>query len=171
MPQLFRVASITDEFSPDIEKAVASMAEIGMTGVELRMLFGKNIIDLTDQELDRAKQVCADRSLKIISIASPLLKCVLPGAPEVDPRFQQDMFAAQYNFEDQPRLTARAFEIAHRLDPRIVRVFSYWRSVEPEKCFDGVLTALRGLAKKAAQETSITGPRKQERANTTPRPG
>src|SRR5689334_14074756 len=105
MAQLFPIAAITDEFSPDIEKAVASIADIGMTGAELRMLFGKNIIDLTDQELDRAKQVCADRSLQIISIASPLLKCVLPGAPEVDPRFQQDMFAAQYNFEDQPRLT------------------------------------------------------------------
>jgi hypothetical protein len=31
------------------------MAEIGMTGAELRMVFGKNIIDLTDEELDRAK--------------------------------------------------------------------------------------------------------------------
>src|SRR6266404_6510141 len=130
MPQLFRVASITDEFAPDIEKAVASMAEIGMTGAELRMLFGKNIIDLSDEELDRAKQICAAKGMEIMSIASPLLKCVLPGAPEVDSRFQQDMFAAKHNFEDQPRLTARAFEIAHRLGARIVRVFSYWRSIE-----------------------------------------
>jgi L-ribulose-5-phosphate 3-epimerase len=157
MTQLFRVAAITDEFSPDIEKSVASMAEIGMTGAELRMLFGKNIIDLTDDELDRAKQICAAKNLEIMSIASPLLKCVLPGAPEVDARFQQDMFAAKYNFEDQPRLTARAFQIAHRLGARIVRVFSYWRSVEPEKCFDGVVTALRGLAEKAAKEDVIIG--------------
>jgi len=157
MPQLFRVAAITDEFSPDIEKSVASMAEIGMTGAELRMVFGKNIIDLSDQELDRAKQICAAKGMEIISIASPLLKCVLPGAPEVDSRFQQDMFAAKHNFEDQPRLTARAFEIAHRLGVRIVRVFSYWRSVEPDKCFDGVITALRGLAGKAAKEDLIIG--------------
>jgi L-ribulose-5-phosphate 3-epimerase len=157
MPQLFRVAAITDEFSPDIEKSVASMAEIGMTGAELRMLFGKNIIDLTDDELDRAKQVCAAKNLEIMSIASPLLKCVLPGAPEVDSRFQQDMFAAKHNFEDQPRLTTRAFQIAHRLGARIVRVFSYWRSIEPEKCFDGVVTALRGLAEKAAKEDVIIG--------------
>src|SRR5436190_13062683 len=157
MPQLFRVASITDEFSPDIKKSVASMAEIGMTGAELRMLFGKNIIDLTDEELDRAKHVCSAKGMEIISIASPLLKCVLPGAPDVDPRFQQDMFAAKYNFEDQPRLTGRAFEIAHRLGARIVRVFSYWRSVEPDKCFDGVVTALRSLAEKAARENLIIG--------------
>jgi L-ribulose-5-phosphate 3-epimerase len=157
MPQLFRVASITDEFSPDIEKAVTSMAGIGMTGAELRMLYGKNIIDLTDEELDRAKQICSSHGMEIMSIASPLLKCVLPGAPEVDSRFQQDMFAAKHNFEDQPRLTVRAFQIAHRLGARIIRVFSYWRSVEPEKCFDGVVTALRGLAEKAAREDLIIG--------------
>src|SRR2546427_410201 len=64
MPQLFRLAAITDEFSPDIEKSVASMAEIGMTGAELRMLFGKNIIDLSDAELDRAKQICASAGMQ-----------------------------------------------------------------------------------------------------------
>src|SRR5258705_6010080 len=155
MPQLFRLAAITDEFSPDIQKAVASMAEIGMTGAELRMVFGKNIIDLSDEELDRAKKICTDAGMEIISIASPLLKCVLPGAPEVDSRFQQDMFAAKHNFEDQPRLTARAFEIAHPLGAGIVRVLSYWRSVAPGKCFDGVVEALRTLAGKAAQEEPI----------------
>jgi len=157
MPQLFRVAAITDEFGPDITQSVASMKEIGMTGAELRMVFGRNIIDLTDAELDRAKRICVEAGMEIMSIASPLLKCVLPGAPEVDSRFQQDMFAAKHNFEDQPRLTTRAFEIAHRLGARIVRVFSYWRSVEPEKCFDGVVAALRSLAVKAAKEDLIVG--------------
>ncbi len=157
MPQLFRIAAITDEFVPDITQSVASMKEIGMTGAELRMVFGRNIIDLTDGELDRAKRICVNAGMEIISIASPLLKCVLPGAPEVDSRFQQDIFAAKHNFEDQPRLTARAFEIAHRLGARIVRVFSYWRSVEPEKCFDGVVAALRTLAVKAAKEDLIVG--------------
>ena len=157
MTQLFRIAAITDEFVPDIAQSVASMKEIGMTGAELRMVFGRNIIDLTGEELDRAKKICTGAGMEIMSIASPLLKCVLPGAPEVDSRFQQDMFAAKHNFEDQPRLTARAFEIAHRLGARIVRVFSYWRSVEPEKCFDGVVSALHALAGKAAKEDLIIG--------------
>src|SRR6266851_2797796 len=98
--QYFPIAAITDEFSPDIETAVRSMAEIGMTGAELRMVFGKNIIDLSDEELDRAQGIVAAQGLRIISIASPLLKCVLPDAPPVDPRFQQDMFAAKHSFED-----------------------------------------------------------------------
>src|SRR6185369_15088354 len=106
MTQRFPIAAITDEFSPDIEQATASMRDIGMTAAELRMVFGKNIIDLTDAELDRACEIVHSRGLDIISIASPILKCVLPDAPEVDARFQQDMFASKTTIEDQPRLTA-----------------------------------------------------------------
>ena len=83
MPR-YPIAAITDEFSPDIETAVRSMQQIGMTGAELRMVFGKNIIDLSDEELDRAIAIVRGAGMEIISIASPLLKCVLPDAPEVD---------------------------------------------------------------------------------------
>jgi sugar phosphate isomerase/epimerase len=157
MSQLFAVAAITDEFSPDIEVAAKSMASIGMTGAELRMVFGKNIIDLTDAELDRAKAICSSHGLEIMSIASPLLKCVLPDAPEVDARFQQDMFAAVHNFEDQPRLNARAFEIAKKMGAGIVRVFSYWRTVNPGACFERVVAALRDLADQAARHGLTIG--------------
>lgn len=157
MSQLFPLAAITDEFSPDLEVAVRSMKEVGMVAAELRMVFGKNIVDLSDEELDRARQIVEAQGMRIISIASPLLKCVLPDAPDVDPRFQQDMFAARHTFADQPRLTARAFEIARRLGARIVRVFSYWRTVDPDQCFDRIVAALRALAGQAAAQDLIIG--------------
>jgi sugar phosphate isomerase/epimerase len=157
MSQLFPIAAITDEFSPDLSTAVGSMSEVGMSAAELRMVFGKNIIDLSDEEIDRAKQIVGERGMSIISIASPLLKCVLPDAPEIDSRFQQDIFASKHTFEDQARLTDRAFEIAKRTGARIVRVFSYWRTVKPEACFDRVVLALRALAAKAAPHGLIIG--------------
>jgi L-ribulose-5-phosphate 3-epimerase len=150
MPARFLIAAITDEFSPDIRIAVESMAEIGMAGAELRMVFGKNVVDLTDEELDRAIAIVRASGLEIISIASPLLKCVLPDAPEVDARFQKDMFASQHTFADQPRLTGRTFEIARRTGAGIIRVFSYWRTVRPEECFPRIVEALRALADQAA---------------------
>ena len=150
MPARFRIAAITDEFSPDLEIAARSMAEIGMTGAELRMLFGKNVIDLSGDEIDRAVEIARAHSLEILSIASPLLKCVLPNAPAVDERFQQDMFAAKHTFADQPRLAARAFEIARQTGAGIIRVFSYWRTVKPEACFDRIVEALGKLAHQAA---------------------
>jgi L-ribulose-5-phosphate 3-epimerase len=146
----FPIAAITDEFSPDLETAVQSMTEVGMTGAELRMIFGKNILDLTDEELDRAIAIVRGAGLEIISIASPVLKCALPGASEVDARFQKDMFASRHTFEDQPRLAERAFAIAGRTGARIVRVFSYWRTIHPEECFEAIVSALRGLADQAA---------------------
>ena len=69
--------------------------------------------------------------MQVLSIASPLLKCVLPDAGPIDERFQQDMFGSTYTFADQPRLTGRAFEIAEAAGARIIRVFSYWRTVDP----------------------------------------
>ena len=157
MSQYFRLAAITDEFSPELETAVRSMAGIGMTGAELRMVFGKNIIHLTDEELERAIGIVRGQGLEIISIASPLLKCVLPDAPDVDPRFEQDMFAAKLTFEDQPRLAARAFEIAARTGAGIIRVFSYWRTVEPEKCFDRIVNALGELAEQGRAHGVVIG--------------
>ena len=150
MPDRFPIAAITDEFSPDLEIAARTMAEVGMTGAELRMLLGKNVMDLSDDEIERAVAIAREHGLEILSIASPLLKCVLPDAPEVDQRFQQDMFAAKHTFADQPRLAARAFEIAARTGARIIRVFSYWRTVKPEACFDRIVEALGGLAHQAA---------------------
>ena len=157
MSSRFRIAAITDEFSPDIDVAARSMAEVGMTGAELRMVFGKNILDLTDDELDRAIAIVRGHGHEIISIASPLLKCVLPHAPAVDERFQKDMFASKHTFEDQPRLAGRAFEIAGRTGARIIRVFSYWRTVQPEKCFTAIVSALRGLADQAAKHDVTIG--------------
>src|SRR5215831_10977594 len=157
MSDKFRTAAITDEFSPDIETAARSMAGIGMTGAELRMVFGKNVLDLTDDELDRAIAVVRGQGLEIISIASPVLKCVLPDSPDVDARFQQDMFASKHTFEDQPRLAARAFEIANRTGARIVRVFSYWRTVQPEACFDRIVDSLARLAEQGAERGVTIG--------------
>src|SRR6478672_9721925 len=157
MTQYFPIAAITDEFSPDIEKAAASMREIGMVAAELRMVFGKNIIDLSDDELRRARDIVEAQGLQVISIASPILKCVLPNAPEVDSRFQQDMFASRHTIADQPRLAARAFEIAKQTGARIIRVFSYWRTVDPDQCFDRVVAALRDLAGQAARHDLIIG--------------
>ncbi len=152
-----RIAAITDEFAQDLDTTARTMAEIGMTGAELRMIFGKNIMDLADEDLDRALEVLARHGLQVISIASPLLKCVLPDSGEVDARFQQDVFASHHTFEDQPRLAERALQIAERTGARIIRVFSYWRSVQPDACFERVARALEQLAGQAAAHGRIVG--------------
>jgi len=151
------IAAITDEFSPDLDTALQAMQEIGMTAAELRVIGGKNVLDLSDDELARAQSAVTSRGFKVISIASPILKCLLPNSPAIDSRFQHDVFASKHTFEDQPRLTERAFAIAKKFDARIVRVFSFWRTVEPEKCFEQIVDTLRRLADQAARYDLIVG--------------
>jgi sugar phosphate isomerase/epimerase len=67
------------------------------------------------------------------------------------------MFSSAFGFDDQPRLARRAFDIAERMGARIVRVFSYWRSVDPDACFDRVASSLRELADRAAERSLIVG--------------
>jgi sugar phosphate isomerase/epimerase len=151
------IAAITDEFSFDLDEALDAMCAIGMTGAELRVISGRNILDLTDDEVDRAVASVHARGMRVLAIASPLLKCTLPNGPAIDARLQQDVFGSPYTFGDQPRLTRRAFDIARRTGARIIRVFSYWRTVDPPAVFDDVTAALGRLADEAASHELIIG--------------
>lgn len=153
----FRIAAITDEFAPDLDTALSGMAEVGMTGAELRLVSGRNMIDLADDEIERVRAAVEGRGMTVVSLASPLLKCVLPDSPPLDTRVQHDVFGSPYTFEDQPRLTRRAFEVAERAGAGILRVFSYWRTVEPERCFEGAASALHELAEEASKRGIVIG--------------
>src|SRR5260370_16885286 len=107
-----RIAAITDEFSPDLDTALNAMRNIGMTGAELRVIGSKNILDLSDDEIARAREALVARGFEVVSIASPVLKCVLPGAPAVDTRFQHNAFSSLHPFHDHPHLTTPPSSIA-----------------------------------------------------------
>jgi sugar phosphate isomerase/epimerase len=151
------IAAITDEFSPDLETACAAMASVGLRGAELRVLWGKNIMDLGDDELARAKAILDAHGLTVVGIASPLLKCTLPDSPPLDRRFEHDVFASSHTYEDQPRLMRRAAQIAHRMGTRLIRIFSFWRTVEPDQCFGRLTETLHDFAEQAAAEDLILG--------------
>jgi len=69
MTPKLRIAAITDEFSPDPVIALDAMEKIGMTGAELRVLWGKNIMDLSQDELNRARDLMQSKKMEVISIA------------------------------------------------------------------------------------------------------
>lgn len=147
MQPKLELAAISDEFSPDPAIAFPAMASIGMTAAELRVVWGKNIMDLTDEEVKQAVEMAAGHGIRILGISSPLVKCVLPNAPEVDTRFQQDIFGSKHTYEDQPRLADRAIRLCELTGARMVRVFSYWRTVDPDACFDAICETMLKLAK------------------------
>ena len=155
--QRFRIGAITDEFSQDIGVAAAAMRELGMKGAELRMIGGRNIMDLSDDEISRALDTLHQNGLQVVAIASPILKCAMPKAPALDARFEHLRFASDHTWDDQPQLAERAFEIARRTGAKIVRVFSCWRVVRPAEVFERVVDSLQDLADKAEKHGLIIG--------------
>lgn len=151
------IAAITDEFSPDLDVALTEMQNLGLERAELRVVNGRNILELTDRELEDVTRQLAGRGMTAVSIASPLLKYELAGGPPLDTRFQQDVFGARYTHADHSALLARAFEVAKRLDARIIRVFSFWRTVDPAACVSRVASALLELAEEARQHDVLIG--------------
>ena len=67
------IAAITDEFSLDLDTALDAMASIGMTGAELRVIGGRNVLDLSDDELDQVVASVRARGMSVPAIASPLI--------------------------------------------------------------------------------------------------
>ena len=57
MTPRLRIAAITDEFSSDLAPALDAMAAIGMTGAELRVVWGRNIMDLDGADSHSAEAV------------------------------------------------------------------------------------------------------------------
>lgn len=129
----FPVGVITDEFSQDFERVCATAVELGVPELEIRMAWGKNVLDMSDDEIRELKAIADRHRRRFIAVASPVYKCVLPDGGDIDGRFQHDAFQASFSFDDQPRLLARALAIAKRLEAPFVRVFSFWRTVDPER--------------------------------------
>lgn len=161
----FPIAAITDEFSLDLDIALDAMAKIGMTGAELRLIGDRNMIDLSDAEVADVRRRVEQRGMQVLSIASPVLKCVLPDAPPIDERLEQDVFGSAYTIDDQPRLSKRAFQIAGMTGAKIIRVFSYWRTTAPERCLDRIVDALKDLADRAADRGLIIGLENEQACN------
>lgn len=159
------IGAITDEFSLDLEVALDAMSALGMTIAELRLIGDRNIIDLSDAEVRQVRDQVETRGMRVLSIASPVLKCVLPDAPPLDERFQQDVFGSAYTIADQPRLARRAIEIAEQTGARFIRVFSYWRTIAPAECHDRIVSALRDLADQAGERGLIIGLENEQACN------
>jgi sugar phosphate isomerase/epimerase len=59
--------------------------------------------------------------------------------------------------DDQPRLTERAIRLCEMTGAKVVRVFSFWRTVDPNKCFEPACKAIQAMADQFKQHDIICG--------------
>ncbi|MCD6290274.1 MAG: sugar phosphate isomerase/epimerase [Anaerolineae bacterium] len=148
---MWKLSIINDELSHDFKTSLDWIQEQGLRWVELRSVNRRNIVDLSDDEMQAVKKELDGRGIKTICIASPYLKCSLYAHP---PAERGDTFFSQaYDYEGHRQVLRRAIAAAHIFGTNLVRVFSFWK--EPEQTpemWDLIVERLQESALIAAEE-------------------
>ena len=136
----FKLGIISDEVSDDFARSCALIRSWGLTHVELRMLWGKNVLQLSAEELGRAERTVREHGLQVTAIASPIFKSPLDGrARAVEADFS---LPGSESFEAQVRLLERACDLCELFGTRLIRVFTFWKEPWSEALLAAVASKL-----------------------------
>ena len=137
---VFRLSAFGDEIAADLAEQLDVLAAERIHFVEFRGAWGKNVLELADEELDRARALLDARRFGVSAIGSPIGKSSLE-----EPR----------EFENE-RLQ-RAIHAADVLGTRLIRVFSFFvpsgdapNAQAAQAARNEVLARLRLLTEEAA---------------------
>jgi sugar phosphate isomerase/epimerase len=132
----FTLSAFGDEIADDLATQLAVLDEEGVRHLELRGAWGKNVLDLTVDELQKARGLLDEHSFGVSAVASPIGKSTL----------------------DRPRTfelerLERAVRACDALGTRNIRVFSFFVPAgEAATHRDEVLARMAALAERAAAE-------------------
>lgn len=116
------IAFVNDELKAPLAETIAFAQENGVSALEMRSIEGRNFLALSpDEQKDAARQI-ADAGIKVVGLASPLLKWAAPGRSAARLGDQFGFEIGSRSLGEIARLTAEA---AHRLGTRNVRIFSF----------------------------------------------
>jgi sugar phosphate isomerase/epimerase len=125
----FKVAVINDEISPDFDHACHVVSqEFGLEWIELRSMWGKNLMDLSSAQVEEALKILAKYNLRVTDIASPLFKTDWPDAPRSPFGSKGDMHgASETTFKKQDEILEKSIALAKTFATGKVRCFDFWR--------------------------------------------
>jgi L-ribulose-5-phosphate 3-epimerase len=149
-PSSLKLGVINDEITQDLDHALAVAREFGLQFVELRAMWNKNLMDLTEEEVKEARRLLTKYGVKVSDIASPFMKVDAPGFTTKEG--QRDTFNARFGYKEQPEVLERAMELAKVFETDKIRVFSFWRIEKPAQVFDLVVSDLRKALERAKKQ-------------------
>jgi len=136
----FILTCFADEISSELEEQLELLEQEGIRHLEIRNVWGKNVLELSSEELNRLGSLLKDRGFTVSSIASPIGK-----------------YPAASPFGPQQKAMERAIDAARALNTPYIRLFSYHLpDNEPRERFrDEVLYRMKWLAE-AAERSGVT---------------
>jgi sugar phosphate isomerase/epimerase len=131
---MWTLTGFADEISPELDEQLDTLADESIRFVELRSVWNKNVLDLTDDEIEKVGAAMSERGVGVSSIGSPIGK--VPIADDFAPHLVR---------------FRRALHLAKVLKAPYVRVFSFFMPAGEDRAVyrDGVLGRMGTLAKEA----------------------
>lgn len=136
----FTLSAFGDEIADDLADQLRLLAELEIGFLELRGVWGKNVLALTDDEAHRIALQCREAGIRVSAIGSPVGKSKL-----ADPA------------ESEVANLERIFRLAEIVGTRVVRVFSFYppdvtSNASYDRFVDPAAERLGVLAKLAERE-------------------
>ncbi len=123
------LTAFADEISKELKDQIHTLKECGIKYIDLRGVWGTNVMDLTDQQTRDIKKMIDAEGIKIACIGSPIGKSTI----DKPARFELDR-------------VKKAADLADFFDAKYIRVFSYYapegRKIADYK--DEVINRMRG---------------------------
>jgi len=106
---MVRLSAFADEVSDDLNEQIAVLKENGVDHIELRGVWGKNVMELTSDKVRQIAQTARESGIGFSSIGSPIGKFPLDG-----------------DFNEQLDAVKKALAYCDILGCRYIRIFSYY---------------------------------------------
>ncbi len=128
------LSAFADEISPDLDVQVETLRREGISHLELRGAWGKNVLALTDTDIDTVKATLDRQGIKVSSIGSPI------GKIKITDEFGPHLAA----FE-------RAVHVARVFNAPFIRIFSFFMPLghDPGLYRQQVLERLHQIVRRA----------------------
>jgi sugar phosphate isomerase/epimerase len=137
---MWTLSAFADEISPELDQQLQTLAGESIRHLEFRGVWKKNVLDLSDAEIETVKAALARGGVAVSSIGSPIGK--IPIGEDFAPhlaRFQ------------------RAIQVAHALEAPFIRIFSFFMPAGQDPArYRGEVLDRMGQLVRAAEGSSIT---------------
>ncbi|MGD6959142.1 sugar phosphate isomerase/epimerase family protein [Rossellomorea aquimaris] len=137
---IVKLTGFADEISPEMDLQLSVLESEDIHFLELRSLWGKNVVHLNDQELRKVKGELRSKGIKVSAIGSPIGK-----------------IGIHDDFEKHLKEFDRIIHTAHYFNTRFIRIFSFFipESEHPSIYRDEVIGRMKILVKRAEEEGVI----------------
>jgi sugar phosphate isomerase/epimerase len=108
-PDRLRISAFGDEIASDLDAQIAALRRYGVRFLEVRSTWGRNVVELSDDDLGRVGERLTAHGIGVSAIASPVGKAPIDA-----------------DFDAERGRFRRALAAARQLDAGLVRLFSFF---------------------------------------------